>query len=260
VIALAGCDISHPVGFEGGVEIVRASHAMRSFPTRVSTSLGLCFKQGPPHRVLCDGREVTYPRDTVCIRLPGCVWSSELSPAAFTSIDIAPQFLPPEIAYRPMQFLQAKDLAHVGGLIDRIESGRVPLSRHEALAQLVATLVRPSHRGAISRNAVVRARDFLATSISQAPSLDELAAAAGCDKFTLIRSFRRCLGITPYAYFVRLRIEKARALLAAGALSVAIAAQLGFADQAHFSRQFKRIVGLTPAAYARQVRHSWLSI
>lgn len=79
MIALGGCDISHPAGFDGGVEIVRAPLAPRSFPTRVSMALGLCFKDGPPHHVRCYGRDITYPRDAVCIRLPGCVWSSELS-------------------------------------------------------------------------------------------------------------------------------------------------------------------------------------
>jgi AraC-like DNA-binding protein len=69
----------------------------------------------------------------------------------------------------------------------------------------------------------------------------------GVSRFVLVRYFRRELGTTPHAWLLQLRVERAR-----GMAATAVAADTGFADQAHFSRVFKRIVGLTPRAYAQR--------
>src|SRR5262245_57007810 len=88
LVALAGCRISRPAVFEGGVEIVVARTATRGFPTRVSEGLGICLKSGPAHGVISDGRALSYPADAICVRYPGCVWSSEVTTGGFVSIDI----------------------------------------------------------------------------------------------------------------------------------------------------------------------------
>ena len=51
-------------------------------------------------------------------------------------------------------------------------------------------------------------------------------------------------------YLIRLRIEKAKELLAYKDQNVSeIAYRLGYASAAHFSRQFKKIVGVSPSVY-----------
>lgn len=51
-------------------------------------------------------------------------------------------------------------------------------------------------------------------------------------------------------YLIRLRIEKAKELLAYKDQNVSeIAYRLGYASAAHFSRQFKKIVGVSPSIY-----------
>jgi AraC-like DNA-binding protein len=45
--------------------------------------------------------------------------------------------------------------------------------------------------------------------------------------------------------------ERAGALLRSGMPAVQVAAQVGFADQSHFSRHFKRIYRTTPTGYTR---------
>lgn len=44
----------------------------------------------------------------------------------------------------------------------------------------------------------------------------------------------------------------ARRLLDDGLAPVVVAAEAGFADQAHLTRHFKRIVGVPPGAYQRE--------
>jgi hypothetical protein len=72
------------------IEVVSAAGARRRFPPRVSTTLGICLKHGPAHEVTVNGRRLVYPADAICVREPGCVWSSEPTTVGFLSVDISP--------------------------------------------------------------------------------------------------------------------------------------------------------------------------
>jgi AraC-like DNA-binding protein len=53
----------------------------------------------------------------------------------------------------------------------------------------------------------------------------------------------------PHAYQTHVRVRRARSLLRDGLPIGAVAARVGFYDQAQLTRHFKRIVGLTPGRY-----------
>jgi AraC-like DNA-binding protein len=62
--------------------------------------------------------------------------------------------------------------------------------------------------------------------------------------------FKRCTGKTPIDYFIRLRMERARELLATTSCSVKeIAGVLGYDDPLYFSRVFKSVNQTTPTQY-----------
>jgi AraC-like DNA-binding protein len=62
--------------------------------------------------------------------------------------------------------------------------------------------------------------------------------------------FKRCTGSTPIDYFIRLRMERARELLATTSCSVKeIAGVLGYDDPLYFSRVFKAVNETTPTQY-----------
>jgi AraC-like DNA-binding protein len=258
-ISLSGCRISRPAGFGDGVEIVAVSPEPRIFPTHVSESLGICIKTGPSHDVQSDGRSLIYPADSICIRYPGCVWASGSASVGFISIDIATERLPQGIGYEPMLFLPRTSLPNILNLIWSVERSEEPLRQQEALAEIVVALQACSaldsdelHVATPRRLIVNRAREYLASRIQSNPSLDEVARAVEVNKFVLVRYFRRELGVTPHAWLVRLRVARARDLLARGVAPSEAADATGFADQAHLGRVFKRIVGLTPNEYARR--------
>ncbi|MEN7528430.1 MULTISPECIES: AraC family transcriptional regulator [unclassified Cupriavidus] len=81
--------------------------------------------------------------------------------------------------------------------------------------------------------------------------LAELAAVAGLSRYQLIRQFRAQFGMTPHAYQLDIRINRARHLLRQGDAPADVAQQLGFADQSHFHRAFRQRVAMTPGAYQR---------
>ncbi|MCC6416388.1 MAG: helix-turn-helix domain-containing protein [Opitutaceae bacterium] len=67
------------------------------------------------------------------------------------------------------------------------------------------------------------------------------------------RLFRQFTGLSPQAYYQRRRIQRAGALLLDATNSATrVAAELGFADAAHFSRLFTRHMGLGPRDYRRK--------
>jgi AraC-like DNA-binding protein len=102
--------------------------------------------------------------------------------------------------------------------------------------------------------ALRRARDHLHADLAANPSLDELARAAGVDKYRLIRLFRAATGMPPHRYLLAHRIRQARRLLEAGRPIADVAAATGFSDQSHLHRHFRRGLDLTPADYAARFR------
>lgn len=81
-------------------------------------------------------------------------------------------------------------------------------------------------------------------------SLEAMAAEAGLTPSHFCRVFKRATGVTPHAFVMRARLERAQDLLGTSDLSIAqIADALGFASQSHFTRAFRAHAGQTPSAW-----------
>jgi AraC-like DNA-binding protein len=98
---------------------------------------------------------------------------------------------------------------------------------------------------------VRRARDLLHVHFNGEVSLDELASAAGVNKFSLLRAFSREIGMTPHTYQMHLRIARARRLITASTPLAEVAQEIGYSEQSALNRAFKQLVGVTPGDYAR---------
>lgn len=98
---------------------------------------------------------------------------------------------------------------------------------------------------------VTTAIEYMRMNMEHDISLKELAVVANISLSQLVRLFKQHTGVTPHQYLIRLRMERAKQLIRCGHMSLKeVAAQSGFADQAHFTRQFKKVTGLTPLKYA----------
>lgn len=81
-------------------------------------------------------------------------------------------------------------------------------------------------------------------------SLSALAGQVGMSKYRLSHRFREEIGMTFRDYVLRVRIERAKVLLADRHVSISEVAQnVGFGDLPHFDKVFKRYAGITPSAY-----------
>src|SRR6478735_1086715 len=77
-----------------------------------------------------------------------------------------------------------------------------------------------------------------------------LAQAALMSTAHFSRQFRAAYGETPYAYLMTRRIERAKALLRGGHLSVTdVCMAVGCTSLGSFSARFTQLVGETPSAY-----------
>lgn len=100
----------------------------------------------------------------------------------------------------------------------------------------------PNHR-------LARAAGFIDDNYTRTLRLEEICVAADLSPSYLIRAFRQHYGMTPHAYIVNRRIEFSRAQLRRGHAIADVAAEAGFADQAHLQRAFRQFVAATPGQY-----------
>ncbi|AKC85806.1 helix-turn-helix transcriptional regulator [Pseudoxanthomonas suwonensis] len=124
--------------------------------------------------------------------------------------------------------------------------------------QACQDLHRTLARGAPGLNdrAFQRAHAFIVLHLGEHFTLAELAAASCISRFHFARLFRARTGCSPMAYVMRMRLERAKEMLAHGDRCIAAtAAELGFFDQSHFTRTFRRATGISPRAFSRQCRH-----
>lgn len=104
--------------------------------------------------------------------------------------------------------------------------------------------------GATDKNKMDRVADYIRTYCAEDVNLDDLAGVIGVSRSYLVRAFKKAHGMTPYAYLINCRVQKARHALKRGERIVDVALDCGFADQAHFQRVFKRLMATTPRHYA----------
>ncbi|MBB3131189.1 AraC-like DNA-binding protein [Paenibacillus rhizosphaerae] len=82
-------------------------------------------------------------------------------------------------------------------------------------------------------------------------SVDLLVDRFNTSKRTLQRVFKEYLGVSPKWVIQRYRMHEASEAIENGADIATVALELGYFDQAHFSKDFKAIVGASPHAYRR---------
>lgn len=104
-----------------------------------------------------------------------------------------------------------------------------------------------------------RARDLMDREYAQRLDVASIARAALMSPAHFSRQFRAAYGETPYAYLMTRRIERAKALLRLGDMTVTeVCMAVGCASLGSFSARFTEVVGETPSAY-RARDHSALA-
>lgn len=97
-----------------------------------------------------------------------------------------------------------------------------------------------------------RARDVMDRDFAKPLDVPALARVALMSPGHFSRSFRMVYGETPYQHLMTRRVERAKALLRMGEMSVTDACRaVGCTSLGSFSTRFTELVGMSPSAYRR---------
>jgi AraC-like DNA-binding protein len=194
---------------------------------------------------------------------PGAAWVAGVHQAVRSEMSAAVHRV--GVRFRP-----GMARAFLGGLaVDELIDRRIPLDDilgSDALRTTMRLREAPSER-----ERVLVLESFLLSRLKNAPAPDPallramvvlrdsagiqpvgpLAQAAGIRRRAMIELFRREAGAAPKTLARILRLHQSLHMLRncrSGSLG-RIAAELGFADQAHFTREFRAMTGQTPGRY-----------
>lgn len=158
-----------------------------------------------------------------------------------------------EALERPHFLTAPPKLATMGALLAGALEGSALLLEGLMLATLAELFAPQPTRAPLSKLQLAAVKARVLATLHRQVSLAELAEAAGLSESRFSHAFKQSTGETPHRWQMRLRVEAAAARIASapGLGLAAIAADCGFADQAHLGRVFRAHFGSPPAEWRR---------
>jgi AraC-like DNA-binding protein len=144
---------------------------------------------------------------------------------------------------------------HRMDLIERFSSCRSAEHARRLFMPALTRLLRPLQPGRPARHPLVdKARRFIEESYSRRISLSAVAESLAISPNYLSRLFRRETGMTLTAYIQRVRLERAKLLLAEETRTISeIAYQVGYQNYRDFYRNFVKYERASPRQLRRQL-------
>ncbi|MCW2240686.1 helix-turn-helix domain-containing protein [Azospirillum canadense] len=250
-----------------GLEIAFLDCTGRSFAKHAHDEFVIGANFSGRERIWLDRRTHEAATAEVTLYNPGQVQASSAGDASwsFTSVYLDPSAmvrlagLPSEVVFeRPILWNEglARRLRSLGlRALDRVVGDAEVL---EGAIDLVAELLdaagsKPPERAERAEPEVRRVAERLRDEMAAPPCLDDLATDVGLTPVQLVRAFTRSRGLPPFAWLMVERLKTAREAVSRGERLSGVAAELGFADQAHLTRRFKAMYGVPPGVWAKGV-------
>lgn len=146
---------------------------------------------------------------------------------------------------------QAPSAVYIHGLAQAMA---VHLVRHYE----TAARTEPGPRGGLQAYKLHRVFDAMNQGLQQPFILHRFAQLAELSDFHFSRVFKQSTGVSPSAYFIGLRMARARELLVNGDQSIIdICLSIGYASPGHFASLFRAETGMTPGQYREMHREGF---
>jgi AraC family transcriptional regulator len=92
--------------------------------------------------------------------------------------------------------------------------------------------------------------DYIQANLHRALNLPIIATHLNLSYYYFCSLFKQSMGISPWQYVIRQRIDRAKELLKEQKLSIAeIALACGFSHYSHLNKHFQKVTGTTPGNY-----------
>lgn len=252
---------------ELSIEAYRFEGIVQPFPNHFHEYYVIGFIENGERVLSCRNREYSVKKGDVLLFNPGdnhaCIQSDD-GTLDYRAINISKEVmldLAEEVTSRRALpgfsrnvILDEEITCYLRPLHELIMNGSHEFGKEENLLLLISLLIR--EYGQPFENCVSECRDeiekacaFMHQHFAERINLNQLCKCAGLSKSTLLRSFTKSKGVTPYGYLENIRISEAKKLLEQGASPMEAALQTGFSDQSHFTNFFSRFIGLTPGVY-----------
>ncbi|ASA21701.1 AraC family transcriptional regulator [Paenibacillus donghaensis] len=95
---------------------------------------------------------------------------------------------------------------------------------------------------------------WLSLQFHQQISIDQLASTLGYHRAHLSKVFKQRTGLSPKQYLLKVRMDKAQALLNGPLTIDQVATSVGYNDALYFSRHFRKWCGMSPSEFRSSLR------
>ncbi|WP_438481316.1 helix-turn-helix domain-containing protein [Oleiharenicola lentus] len=124
------------------------------------------------------------------------------------------------------------------------------------LLKIRESLAQPGTAPQAGREKFLHVKQVIDARAAELKSLDEVARFSGVAPVAACKLFNQHLGLSPFRYLMRRKMEiAAEHLMQHGGLIKEAAAQVGFSDPYHFSRRFRHAHGVAPTKMRRLQQH-----
>ncbi|MGC1394377.1 MAG: AraC family transcriptional regulator [Coleofasciculaceae cyanobacterium] len=83
-------------------------------------------------------------------------------------------------------------------------------------------------------------------------SLETIASELNLSHYYFCSLFKQSIGISPWQYVIKQRVERAKQLLKNSEVAISeVALACGFANQSHLNKHFRKLTGIAPNCYRR---------
>ena len=170
-------------------------------------------------------------------------------------IDLAETFTPRMMFSDPTVMRLAELFAHECSgdqPHSRLYGDNLSIALLLALSRLNSPQASRTSSGNLAPWQLRRVIDYLEVHLAEDVALQTLAKLVDLSRSYFSRAFKASTGLAPHQWLVQARVARAKELLLKADRPLAqIAIEVGFADQAHFTRKFGRAIGESPAAWQR---------
>lgn len=181
--------------------------------------------------------------------LTGSGWAvgALLLPAAVPQLGVEPGRL--RDAYRPLDSPETAELQE--RVVSAMTTPGAPHERRAAAVEAFADWVGEHLRAPDDEGRLANAVARLVDEDPEVLQVADVATRLGVSVRTVQRLASRHIGVTPSAMIRRRRLQDAAQRLREqpGSGLATLAAELGYADQAHLANDFRTVLGFTPSAY-----------